>query len=96
MRGGNKLQYNYKRRHLYTLHCLCCWNTKKCNLYNNDEYRVYRLHCRLYVQYHNKCCDVYSMYNLSNRSNSDCSLYYYDKSCLCVYFSDPNGYAKQN
>ena len=53
---------------------------------------MYGLYSRVHVQYNDKCGDLYSMYNLSYRANTDCRMYCYDESCLCVSFSDLNGY----
>ena len=57
---------------------------------------MYGLYSRVHVQYNDKCGDLYSMYNLSYRANTDCRMYCYDESCLCVSFSDPNGYTYQD
>jgi hypothetical protein len=84
--------YSNNEQGVYRMYCLCRGNTEKCDLYCAREYRMYRLCSGIHVQYHYKCRHLYSMYNLSYRANTDCRLYCYDESCLCVSFSDPNGY----
>jgi hypothetical protein len=46
---------------MHTLHCLCCRHKEKCDLYNNGEHRMYRLCSGVYLQHHNKCCDMYHL-----------------------------------
>ena len=70
MRSRNKLQYNYKRCHMYCVYRLCRWHTEKCDLYYNGDHGVYSLCTRIHLQYHHERCDLYNLCGCLCRGNN--------------------------
>lgn len=60
---------------LFSMYCLCRWNTEKCYMYSNGEHGMYRMRSGVHIQYNNKCCDLYCLYIVCCWNKEKCYLY---------------------
>ena len=69
MCGWHKLQYNDQCCRLYSLYCVCCRYTEKCDLYNNRKHRMYSMRSGIHIQYNDECRDLYNLCCCLRRRN---------------------------
>ncbi len=53
--------YRHDEQGVFCVFGMSCWYTENCNLHCSSKYRVYLLCRGVYLQHHNKCCDLHNL-----------------------------------
>ena len=54
---------------MFSLYCMCCWNTEKCDMYSNSQHCVYSLCSGIHLQYNDERCVLYYLCRRLRRRN---------------------------